>query len=140
MFATARGRVERLRRADSGDDVFPLRVEEIFAVKRVLTGRGIAGKRHTRRAVGPPVAEHHGLDVDRGAPPVGNSVELSITASAHVLPGAKYRRDGTPELLLGFHRKGNPALLFDDAEVLVEEAAPIAGAEFGVERDAAARL
>ena len=57
-----------LRRADAGDDVLALRVDEVFAVEFVGAGRGIARERDAGRAILAHIAEHHRLHIDRGAP------------------------------------------------------------------------
>src|SRR5262249_26238452 len=46
------------------------------------------------------VAEDHRLDVDGRSPVVGNAMELAVRPRPVVVPGAKYRADGSPELLL----------------------------------------
>src|SRR3546814_8160870 len=56
------------RSADARDHILALRVDQEFTVMRVVTGRGIAGERHPGRRGVAHVAEHHRLDVDRGAP------------------------------------------------------------------------
>jgi hypothetical protein len=60
--------VSVLRRADAGDDILALRVDQEFAVKALLAGGGIARERHARGRRIAHVAEHHRLHVDGGAP------------------------------------------------------------------------
>ena len=64
-----------LRRADAGDDVLALRIDQEFAVERLFAGRGIAGEGDAGRRGLAQIAEHHGLDVDGRAPVAGNAVE-----------------------------------------------------------------
>ena len=57
-----------LRRADAGDDVLALRIDQELAVERLLAGRGIAGEGDAGGRGLAHIAEHHGLHVDGGAP------------------------------------------------------------------------
>jgi hypothetical protein len=57
-----------LRRADAGDDVLALRVDQELAVERLLAGRGVAGEGDAGRRGVAHIAEHHRLHVDGGAP------------------------------------------------------------------------
>ena len=66
--------LERLRRADAGDDVLALRVDEVLAVDALLAGRRVAGERDAGRRAVALVPEHHLHDVDRGAEVVGDRV------------------------------------------------------------------
>jgi hypothetical protein len=81
-----RERRDGLGRADPGDDIFALRVGQKLAVQLVLAGRWVAGERHAGRAVIAEVAEHHGLDVDRGAHRRRDPVELAVVVGARVVP------------------------------------------------------
>ena len=82
----ARGFGERLWRADAGDDVFALRVYEIFAVEFLIAGAGVARKGDARGGGLAHIAEHHGLDVDGRAPAFGDVVVLAIEDRAIVHP------------------------------------------------------
>ena len=64
-----------LRRADAGDDVLALRIDQELAVERLLAGRGIAGEGDAGGRGLAHIAEHHGLDVDGRAPAFGNVVQ-----------------------------------------------------------------
>ncbi len=57
----------RERRADAGDDVLALRVDEELAVELLLAGGRIARERDAGAGVVAEVAEHHRDDVDAGA-------------------------------------------------------------------------
>src|SRR6266545_2695221 len=66
--------VEREGVADAGDHVLALSVGQVVAVGvRVAVG-GVAGERHAGAGVVALVAEHHRLDVDRGAEIIGDLV------------------------------------------------------------------
>src|SRR5208337_3245318 len=64
------------RRADARHPVLALRVRQILAVDALFAGGGVAGEGDAGGAVIAQVAEHHRLDGDRGAPIVGDVVEL----------------------------------------------------------------
>src|SRR5262245_44282604 len=58
-----------LRCTDAGDHILALGVNEVLAVKGLLSGRRIARESNPRATVIPHVAEYHGADVG-GRPPV----------------------------------------------------------------------
>src|SRR5215471_1479312 len=103
-----------LRRADAGHDVLALGIDQIFAVKLVLAGRGVARERDTGRAVFPHVAEHHSLHIDRSSPIRWNIVKSAVGNRARVHPGTEYGADRAPELFLRILRKRVAVLLRDD--------------------------
>src|SRR5438876_764536 len=57
-----------VRRAHACNDVFPLGVDQILAIKNFFTGRWIARKCDSRCARFPHVSEHHRLHI-HGCPP-----------------------------------------------------------------------
>src|SRR5665647_2110090 len=79
------------RRAYAGDHVLALCVDQELAVKDVLAGGRVAGEGHTGTGFVAGVAVDHRLDVDRGAPVVGNVVEATIGHGAVVAPAAEDR-------------------------------------------------
>ena len=97
-FARALG--DRLRRADAGDHVLALRVDQELAVERAFAGRGIAREGDAGRRRRPAIAEHHRLHVDGGAPILGDVVEAAIGLRARAHPGAEHGADRAPELLV----------------------------------------
>ena len=60
--------VDRLGRADTGNNILALGIDQKFTVEVILAGRGVAGKGHTGGAVIAHVAEDHRLDVDGSTP------------------------------------------------------------------------
>ena len=108
------GERQMLRRADAGDHVLALRVDEILAVELVGAGRGIAGEGDAGGAVVAHVAEDHRLDVDRGAPIGRDVVQAAIGDGALVHPRAEDGADRAPELLLRVLREGLAELALDD--------------------------
>ena len=91
--------VERQRRADAGDDVFALGVDEPFAEEQVFTGCGVAGERDARGGRVAHVAEDHGLDVDGRAPRLRNAFDAAVADGLRAHPGLEDGADAAPQLL-----------------------------------------
>ena len=92
-------RLERLRRADAGDNVLPLRVGEELAVQAALAGGRIAREENAGAAVVAPVAEDHLHDVDRSAEVVGDALRGAVDLRARRVPGFEDGADGAAQLL-----------------------------------------
>jgi hypothetical protein len=78
---------DRPRRADARHHVFALRVLQELAVELPGARGRIAREPHAGGGVLPHVAEHHALDVHRGAEIVGDVVQLAVRDRARVHPG-----------------------------------------------------
>ena len=135
----ARGLGDLLRRADAGDHVLALRVDQEFAVEPLLAGRRIAREGDAGRRVVAHVAEHHGLHVDRGAPAFRDVVQAAIGDGARVHPRAEHRADRAPQLLVRVLRERRALLLLDALLVARDQLDPVVGGQIGVERVAGAR-
>ena len=125
-----------LRRADAGDHVLALCVHQVFAVKGVLAGRGVAGEGDPGGAVLAHVAKDHGLQGDRRAPTGGNVVEPAVGDRALVHPGTEDRADGRPGLVLGSLGEGLAGFRLHQALIGRDHFHPVLGRELGVEADA----
>ena len=136
----ARRLADLLRRADAGDHVLALRVDEEFAVQLLLAGRGIAREGDAGRRGLAHVAEHHGLHVDRGAPAFRNAVQAAVGVGALVHPGAEHRADRAPQLRVRILREGLAQLLLHALLVALDELGPVVGRQIGVEVIALALL
>ena len=136
----ARSFGDLLRRADAGDNVLALRIDQEFAVELLLAGRGIAGEGDAGGRGLAHIAEHHRLHVDRGAPAFGNGVQAPIGDGALVHPRAEHRADRAPELLMRILRKRLAVLLLEPLLVASHQLDPVVGGEIGVERVAVAVL
>ena len=130
----ARGLADFLRRADAGDHVLALRVDEEFAVELLLAGRRIAREGDAGRRGVAHIAEHHGLHVDRGAPAFRNIVQAAVGVGALVHPGAEHRADRAPQLLVRVLRERLAAFLLQALLVALDQFGPIVGGKIGVER------
>ena len=81
--------------ADAGDDVLALRVLQVVAVHALGAGGRVAGEGDAGAGVHAEVAEHHRLDVDRGAEVVGDPL----------LAAVEPRAVGVPRVEDGAHRE-----------------------------------
>ena len=120
-----------------GDDVFTLRVLEEVAVGRVLTGCGVAGERDAGAGVVALVAEHHRLDVDRGAEVVVDLLHAPVDEGALAVPGAEHRLDGEPQLGRGVLRELDARLGQHDGLEPVGQPLEVVGRELRVGVDPA---
>ncbi|MNE10443.1 hypothetical protein D3C80_1031590 [compost metagenome] len=125
-----------LRRADARDHIFPLRIDQELAVELGFAGRGVAGEGHARGRGLAHVAEHHGLDVDGGAPAFGDVVHAAIEFRAVVHPAGEDGRDGAPQLVMRVLREGAAQLALDQNLVVGDDLFPVLGGQLGVDRDA----
>ena len=103
----------------AGHHVLALGVDEVLAEEGLLTGGGVAGEGHAGARVVAGVAEHHGLDVDGGAPVVGDLVHAAVHVGAGIVPGAEHGLDGLHQLNLGV--LGEVLALFLLVELLEED-------------------
>ncbi len=87
--------------ADAGHHVLALGVHQEVAIQLLLAGDGVTGEGHTGAGVVTPVAEHHGLHVDGGAPGVGDVVLGPVVDGPLVVPGAEHGLDSLHQLHLG---------------------------------------
>ena len=88
------------RGAHAGDDVLALRVDEEVSARLGSAGDLVAAEGDPSRRLLALVAEHHLLDVDRGAPVVGDPVDPPIWNRALARPGVEHRPDRASQLLL----------------------------------------
>ena len=87
------------RRAHAGDDVLALGVDEEVAAGLGRAGDLVAREGHAGARGRALVAVDHLLDVDRGAPVVGDVVDAPVGDGALAHPGVEDRADGLLELL-----------------------------------------
>ncbi len=126
---------DRLRRADAGDDVLPLRVDEELAPEPGLARGRVAREGNPGTGVVSLVAEDHLDDVHRRAEVVGDAVRAAVDLSARRVPRVEDRPDGALELVAGVLRKVRVETL--EAR---HELAQVLAAELDVLRDAALGL
>ena len=136
----ARGLGDLLRRANAGDHVLALGIDQKLAVEPLVAGRRIAREGDAGRRGLAHVAEHHGLDIDRGAPAFRDVVQAPIGDGALVHPGAEHRGYRAPQLLVRVLRERLAVLLLEPLLVAPHERDPVVGRKIGVERVAVAVL
>ncbi len=127
------GQAEGLRGTDTGNHIFALGVDQIFAVVSVFAGGRVTGEANAGGAVIAHVAKHHGLNVDSRAPMVGQLVQFTIRAGARVHPAAEDGADGAPKLLPRILREGRAGHLNDLGFVILDHDFQIVAGQFGVE-------
>ena len=110
----------------------PLGIDEEFAVKLLLAGRGIAGEGDAGRGRIAEIAEDHGLHIDGRAPGCGNIVQMAIGDGTRVHPAGKHRADRAPELHFRILRESVPELLLDHGLVERDDMLPLDGGKIGI--------
>src|ERR1700722_19530141 len=122
-----------LRRANAGDDILALRVDQELAVELVGAGRRVAGKGDAGGAIIAAIAKYHRLDSDRGAPAFGDIVETAIRDRPRVHPTAEHRADRAPKLRLGILRERLSDLRPDDILEPGRDVLPVGSLQLGIE-------
>ena len=89
-----------LGRADAGDHILALGIDQELAVEALLAGRRIAREGDAGRRGLAHIAEHHRLHVDPSAPAFRNIVQPAIGDGALVHPRAEHGADRAPQLLM----------------------------------------
>ena len=129
-FARSLGQI--LRRADTCDHIFALRIDQPFTVIGFLTSRRVTGKGHARCTGIAHIAEHHGLYVDRSAHIMGNVIQAAVDLGPLTIPTIKHSADRAPQLLLRVLRERCILLFCDDTLIFAHQSAPIIGRHFGI--------
>ena len=122
----------RLGGADAGDDVFALGVDEEFAVEFVHAVGGITGEGDAGTGLVAGVAEHHGLDVDGGAPLGGDVVLAAIDDRAVVHPRGEDGAGGAAQLVPRVVREDLAGAGLDEGLEALDELLLVLGGEGGV--------
>ena len=123
---------QRHRVADARDDVLALRVLQVVAVHALVAARGVAGEADAGAGVGAEVAEHHRLDVDRGAEVLGDLLLAAVEHGAVGVPRVEDGADGQVELLARLLRERPAGFLLDDRLVGLDQLLEVLDAEVGV--------
>ena len=112
--------VDRLRRADAGDDILALGVHQEFAVQLVLAGGRVAGKGHAGAGCIAHVAVDHFLDVDGCAPTARDIIHAAVDDRALVVPGTENGFDRLDQLLTRILREIEPLDFFIESLVAAD--------------------
>jgi len=89
------------RGADTSNDVLALCIDQVLAHQLLSAGGGVTGECNTGTGTITGVAESHLLDVDSGAPLVGDLVHLAVDVCTGVVPAAEDSLDSLDQLITG---------------------------------------
>ncbi len=132
--------IEVHRRANSGDDVFTLGVDQEIAVESLLAGRRIAREANARARVFSLITEDHLHDVNSGAEQTGNVLDAAVGNRLFSHPGLKHSADRAPELFRGMLGKRLARFLLKVRLVLSDQLLPTLGGYGGIVLDVETRL
>ena len=116
-----------LRRANTGNDVLALRVDQKLAVELLFAGRWIAREGNPRRRPIAHIAEYHRLNADGRSPALRNVVQAAIGDRAGIHPAGKNRADRAPKLLFRILRERLFQFLFDLGLIEGNDILPVVG-------------
>ena len=125
--------VDVKRSTNASDDVFALGVGEEFGVDLLFAGSRVTGEGDAGAGIFTHVAEDHRLDVDGGAPFVGDAIHLTIDVGAGVVPAAEDSGDSFAELFIRIGREFFAEDGFVVFLVFGDEALELLGRNFGIE-------
>ena len=114
-------RRHRKRSANTGNNIFPLRIHKVFTIKNVFACCGVAGEGNTCRAIITHITEYHCLYVDRSAPLIWNFVFPSIDDSSLIHPATEYRSNGTNKLLERILWEAFPRSIFNETKISLDQ-------------------
>ena len=123
---------DRLRRADAGDDVLALCVDQVLTEDALCAGCGVSREGNARAGGVAHVSEDHGLDVDGSAQLIGNVVHPSVGVGSGVVPGAEDGLDGLHQLNLRILREVLALLLLVELLVARDDVLKILCLQLGV--------
>ncbi len=124
--------VEGVGGADTGNDILALGVDEPLAVELVVAGGGVAGESDAGGGSVTHVAEDHSLDVDGGAPIVGNTLNLAVADGLLAVPALEDGLDATFHLGAGVVGELGAEHLFHTDLESVGQFHQVLGGELGV--------
>ncbi len=132
--------LDRLGRADAGDDVLALRVQEELAVELPLAGRRVPREADARSGRVAAVPEHHLHDVHGGPEILGNVVRPAVDVRTRRVPGVEDGAVGAAQLVSRLLRERPVGLVLVDGLERRDELAQVVGGEIDVVRDTARGL
>ena len=121
---------------DTGNHVFALSVQQIFAVQLLFAGGGVTGESNASTGGLAHVAEHHALHVNGSAPVAGDVVHAAVVDGAGVVPAAEHGLDGFHQLNLGILREVHAHGFLVDALKALHNGHQVFGGQVTVELDA----
>ena len=127
-----------LGRADTGNHVFALSVDEKFAVEIfVFAGGWVTGKCHAGSGIVAGVAENQCLNINRCTDQAPDVVDFPVADGTGIIPGFKHSLDTPVELI---HRVGGEIAagsFFDDFFVCGNKFFKVIGSQFVIQFDLA---
>ncbi len=102
-----------LRSTDTGNNVFTLSVNQIFAIEQVFTVTGIAREANTCCRSISHITEYHCLNGYSSTPFCRNAFHFAVKNSAFVHPTAEYGTNSTPKLFVSVGREVLTGLFFN---------------------------
>ena len=102
---------DRFGCANTGYDVFALRIYQVFSQHCFLTGCRISGKGYPSTGSITHIPEYHHLHIDCCAPAVGNVVHSSVYKRTGIIPTAEYCLSRFKQLFLRILREFLPLVL-----------------------------
>ena len=124
------------RRADPGDDVLALRVEQELAVEALVARRRIPGERDAGAGRVAAVAEDHRLHGDRRAEALADRVHASVVDGFLEQPRLPHGLDRAPQLRRGIGREVDAECRANEMLVFVDQRAERRLRQLGVGADA----
>ena len=125
-----------LWRAHAGNDVFALRIDEVFAVELLDAGGRVAREGNAGTGGWAHVPEDHRLHVDSCADVIRDLIDAAINDRAVVAPGIEHSGDRHDELFLWILWEIHAFFFGNDALVELDEFFEAIGIEFVVVLDA----
>ena len=102
------------RSAHAGHNVLALCIDQVLAHQLLSAGGGVTGECNAGAGAVARVAECHLLNVDCGAPLVGDLVHLTVDVCTGVIPAAEDGLDSLDQLIAGILREGTAFVLLVD--------------------------
>ena len=124
------------RSAHACDDVLALCIDQVLAHQLLCAGGGVTGECDAGAGAVAGVAEGHLLDVDSGAPLVGDLVHLTVDVCTGVVPAAEDSLDGLDQLILGVLREGSALVVLVDLLEGADQLLQVLGSQVNVVLDA----
>ncbi len=128
--------LHRLGRADAGDDVLALCVQQELAVQLPLPGGGVPSEADARSGRVSAIPEHHLDDVHGRSEVFGDVVRPAVDLRPRRVPGVEDGAVGALQLVARLLRERSPGLLLVDRFEGRNQLTKIVGGQLDVVRDA----
>ena len=126
------GLVERVRGADARDHVLTLGVDQPLTIELIVTGSRVARESDTRSGGLAHVAEYHRLDIDGGAPIIGDLLDAAVRDGTLAVPRLEHATDRAPKLSLSRIRELHTQHFLDLGFELLTEGLELLSRNLGI--------